>query len=156
MKMNVFEKLFFSLVASIIINFILGCILTLSVFLLMFGISTAGLSGLNKVDIVGMVIIFFAFLVPWSIYNIYRYHIWEKNQKSKAGYMCTLIIPSFFFVFIAIIVNMNKGYIIAASTIKVPRLFSPRISPPWLNILWCTVSTDETAKFIQYLTDYIL
>ena len=108
MKMNKFEVFFFSSVASIIINFILGCLLTLSVFLLMFGISTAGLSGLNKVDIVGMVIIFFAFLVPWSIYNIYRYHLWEKFQKSKVIYICTLIIPSFCVSLILIIMSIPE------------------------------------------------
>ena len=107
MKMNKFEVFFFSSVASIIINFILGCILTLSVFLLMFGISTAGLSGLNKVDIVGMVIIFFAFLVPWSIYNIYRYHLWKKFKKPTLIYICTWIIPSFFISLIIIIIYIS-------------------------------------------------
>ena len=106
MKMNKFERYFFSLVASIIINFILGCILAWCLFLLSWTLNFSGLSEMSRDDVASIIIIFFAFLVPWVIYNIYRYHIWEKNQKSKAGYMCTLIIPSFFFVFIAIIVNI--------------------------------------------------
>ena len=107
MKMNIFEKIFFSSVLSIIINFMFNCILfwPLVVLSLTLG-SKLNFSNLTEVDMVTMTIEFLAFLIPWSMYNIYRYHIWEKNQKSKAGYMCTLIIPSFFFVFIAIIVNI--------------------------------------------------
>ena len=105
--MNIFEKIFFSSVLSIIINFMFNCILfwPLVVLSLTLG-SKLNFSNLIEVDMVTMTIEFLAFLIPWSMYNIYRYHIWEKNQKSKAGYMCTLIIPSFFFVFIAIIVNI--------------------------------------------------
>mgnify|MGYP000327599760 CR=1 FL=1 len=92
MKMNIFEKIFFSSVLSIIINFMFNCILFWPLVVLSWALG----SKFTEVDMVTMTIEFLAFLIPWSMYNIYRYHIWEKNQKSKAGYMCTLIIPSFF------------------------------------------------------------
>ena len=111
MKMNVFEKLFFSLVASIIINFILGCILTWSIILLTWGLSIAEYPKLNKIEIIIIIIEFFAFLVPWSIYNIYRYHLWKKFKKSKVVYICTLIIPSFCISLIIIIISIFE-YII--------------------------------------------
>ena len=106
MKMNVFEKLFFSLVASIIINFILGCILTWSIILLTWGLSIAEYPKLNKIEIIIIIIEFFAFLVPWSIYNIYRYHIWKKFKKSKSIYIYTLMIPSFCITFFIIILSI--------------------------------------------------
>ena len=107
MKMNVFEKLFFSLVASIIINFILGCIFTWTLLDLLWTIGVAGFSGLSKDYVTRVIIEFFAFLVPWSIYNIYRYHIWKKFQKSKKIYILTLIIPSFCISLIVIIIHIS-------------------------------------------------
>ncbi len=103
MKMNQFEKFFFSSVASIIINFTLGCILVLPLW----GLSWTIGGGLNfsisdKTYILEIIIGFLSFLIPWSIYNIYRYHIWKKLKKPKTIYICTLIIPSFFIIFIII------------------------------------------------------
>ena len=106
MKMNVFEKLFFSLVASIIINFILGCIFTWTLLDLLWTIGVAGFSGLSKDYVTRVIIEFFAFLVPWSIYNIYRYHLWKKFTKPTLIYICTWIIPSFFISFIIIILHI--------------------------------------------------
>ena len=106
MKMNVFEKLFFSLVASIIINFILGCIFTWTLLDLLWTIGVAGFSGLSKDYVTRVIIEFFAFLVPWSIYNIYRYHLWKKFKKPTLIYICTWIIPSFFISFIIIILHI--------------------------------------------------
>ena len=107
MKMNKFEKYFFSLVSSIIINFIFGCILGLPLFGLSWTIGARfKFSRLDKSDIVGLVVCLFAFLVPWSIYNIYRYHIWKKFQKSKVIYICTLIIPSICISLIVIIISI--------------------------------------------------
>ena len=107
MKMNQFEKFFFSSVASIIINFILGCILAWCLFFLSWTLNFSGLSEMSKDDVASIIIIFFAFLVPWVIYNIYRYHLWEKFQKQKVIYICTLIIPSFCISLIIIIMNIS-------------------------------------------------
>ena len=103
MKMNQFEKFFFSSVVSIIINFTLGCILVLPLW----GLSWTIGGGLNfsisdKTYILEIIIGFLSFLIPWSIYNIYRYHIWKKFKKPKTIYIYTLIIPSFFIIFIII------------------------------------------------------
>ena len=96
MQMNKFERYFFSSVASIIINFILGCILVLPLWGLAWTIGAQlNFSVLDKTDIVEIIIGFFSFLVPWFIYNIYRHHIWKKFQKPKVIYVCTLLIPSF-------------------------------------------------------------
>ena len=111
MKMNKFERYFFSLVASIIINFILGCILAWCLFWLSWTLSFSGLSEMTKSDVASTIIEFFAFLVPWSIYNIYRYHLWKKFKKSKVVYICTLIIPSFCISLIIIIISIFE-YII--------------------------------------------
>ena len=107
MKMNQFEKYFFSLVSSIIINFIFGCILVLPLFGLSWTLGARfKFSRLDKSDIVGLVVCLFAFLVPWSIYNIYRYHIWKKFKKSKSIYIYTLMIPSFCITFFIIILSI--------------------------------------------------
>mgnify|MGYP003362602262 CR=1 FL=1 len=106
MKMNKFEVFFFSSVASIIINFILGCILAWSLFFLSWTLTFSAFSEIKIYDIAGVIIIFFAFLVPWTIYNIYRYHIWKKFQKSKVIYICTLVIPSFCISLIVIIIHI--------------------------------------------------
>ena len=106
MKMNQFEKFFFSSVASVIINFALGCILAWSLLWLSWILNFSGLSEMSKSDVAGTIMEFFAFLVPWSIYNIYRYHIWKKFQKSKVIYICTLIIPSFCISLIVIIISI--------------------------------------------------
>ena len=106
MKMNKFERHFFSLVASVIINFILGCILAWCFFWMSWALNFSGLSEMSKSDVASAIIEFFAFLVPWVIYNIYRYHIWKKFQKSKVIYICTLIIPSFCISLIVIIISI--------------------------------------------------
>ena len=108
MKMNKFERYFFSLVTSIIINFILGCILAWCLFFLSWTLNFSGLSEMSKDDVASIIIIFFAFLVPWVIYNIYRYHIWKKFQKSKVIYICTLVIPSFCISLIVIIIHIDN------------------------------------------------
>ena len=108
MKMNKFERYFFSLVASIIINFILGCILAWCLFLLSWTLNFSGLSEMIKSDVASTIIEFFAFLVPWAIYNVYRYHLWEKFQKSKKIYIWTLIIPSFCISLIVIIIHIDN------------------------------------------------
>ena len=107
MKMNKFERNFFSLVASIIINFILGSILAWWLLDLLWTISFVRFSRLSKDDVTCIIIEFFAFLVPWFIYNIYRYHLWEKFQKSKVIYICTLVIPSFSISLIVIIIHIS-------------------------------------------------
>ncbi len=107
MKMNRFENFFFSSVASVIINFALGCILAWCLFLLSWALNFSGLSEMTKSDVASTIIEFFAFLVPWSIYNIYRYHLWEKFQKQKVIYICTLIIPSFCISLIIIIMHIS-------------------------------------------------
>ena len=107
MKMNRFENFFFSSVASVIINFALGCILAWCLFLLSWALNFSGLSEMTKSDVASAIIEFFAFLVPWAIYNVYRYHLWEKFQKSKKIYIWTLIIPSFCISLIVIIINIS-------------------------------------------------
>ena len=104
--MNKFERHFFSLVVSIIINFTLGCVWAWSLFWLSWALTFSGFSGLKKYDVASTIIAFLAFLVPWAIYNIYRYHIWEKFQKSKKIYICTLVIPSFCISLIVIIISI--------------------------------------------------
>ena len=104
--MNKFERYFFSLVTSIIINFILGCILAWCLFFLSWTLNFSGLSEMSKDDVASIIIIFFAFLVPWVIYNIYRYHIWKKFKKSKSIYIYTLMIPSFCITFFIIILSI--------------------------------------------------
>ena len=107
MKMNRFENFFFSSVASVIINFALGCILAWSLLWLSWILNFSGLSEMSKSDVAGTIMEFFAFLVPWSMYNIYRYHLWEKFQKQKVIYICTLIIPSFCISLIIIIMHIS-------------------------------------------------
>ena len=104
MKMNIFEKIFFSSVLSIIINFMFNCILFWPLVVLSWALG----SKFTEVDMVTMTIEFLAFLIPWSMYNIYRYHIWEKFQKSKKIYICTLVIPSFCISLIVIIIHIDN------------------------------------------------
>ena len=106
MKMNKFERCFFSSVVSVIINFTLGCVFAWCIFELSWALTFSKISELSKDDVLAVIIGTLAFLVPWAIYNIYRYHLWKKFQKSKLSYICTLIIPSFCISFIIIILDI--------------------------------------------------
>ena len=107
MKMNIFEKIFFSSVLSIIINFMFNCILFWPLIELLWALgSKLNFSKFTEASMVTMTIQFLAFFIPWSMYNIYRYHIWKKFQKSKVIYICTLVIPSFCISLIVIIIHI--------------------------------------------------
>ncbi len=106
MKMNIFEKIFFSSVLSIIINFMFNCILFWPLIELLWALgSKLNFSKFTEASMVTMTIQFLAFFIPWSMYNIYRYHIWKKKSKVKSR---LYVYVNYTFIFFCIYCNYNN------------------------------------------------